>query len=183
MRRILSASRVAGFVAAAVAMGACSSSLQVNTDWNTTLDFTHYRTWNFQVDTSSYTTFNTERLRNAIASTLTAKGLTRSGQNPDLMVIYKVNLGSTEQMTTTGGAAWGPYRGGGVSTTSVQHIPTGALTIAMIDSKLNQLVWRGMADAQLQSDQGNSQVLDDAIAKMFAQFPPKAGQQPSSSDF
>ena len=179
-------------VLAAAALAACSS-LQTNTDWNTTIDFTQYKTWDFKQDTLPYSTFTQERIRSEIAAQMTKAGMKRDTVNPELRLNYRVNLGSQTQYQTvsTGGyaygpawGAWGGYGGMGVSTTTQHQIPTGALTIAMTDTKINQLVWRGEADAQL-NDQGqsNAQLVQNAINQMFAQFPPKKGTMPSSNDF
>jgi hypothetical protein len=185
---------LAGAAALAAVLGACSS-LNVNTDWNTTLDFTKYKTWDFKQDTLPYATFTQERVRSEIASTLMSKGLTRSETNPDLIVIWRANTSSTTQYTTvsTGygyGPAWGGYGyygggygGVGMSQTTAQQIPNGALTIAIVDSKLNQLVWRGEASAQLDNGQSNAQLIQQAIQQMFAQFPPKPGTMPGSTNF
>jgi hypothetical protein len=182
--------RIAGVAAAAV-LGACSS-LTVNTDWNTTIDFTKYKTWNFKQDTLPYSTFTQERIRQTIATTLTTKGLTREENNPDLVLVYRVNLRKQTQYTTvsSGGYGWGPawggyggYGGVGVSSTTAQEIPYGALTIAIVDPKLNQLVWRGEADAQLGDNESNAQLVQQAVQQMFQQFPPKAGVMPSNNNF
>lgn len=184
--------RVFGIVAAVAALGACSS-LTVHTDWNTTIDFTKYKTWDFKQDTLPYSTFTQARIRQTIATTLTQKGLTRVDKDPELILVYRVNLSSTTQYTTvsTGGygygPAWGGYGyggyGGGVSQTTAQQIPLGALTVALVDPKLNQLVWRGEADAQLGDAESNAQLVQDAITQMFQQFPPKPGTMPSQEQF
>jgi len=186
-----SLTRVAALAAAFAVLGACSS-LTVNTDWNTTIDFTKYKTFNFKADTLPYSTFTQERLRQTITSTLLAKGVARSETNPDLILIYRVNTRSETQYTTvsTGGYGYGPawggyggYGGVGVSQTTAQQIPYGALTIAIVDPKLNQMVWRGEADAQLSDNESNAQLVHDAITQLFAQFPPKAGVMPGSNQF
>jgi hypothetical protein len=186
-----SLTRVAGIAAALAVLGACSS-LNVNTDWNTTIDFTKYKTFDFKADTLPYSTFTQERLRSTIENTLKSKGVTRSQTNPDLILIYRVNLSSTTQYTTvsSGGYGYGPawggyggYGGVGVSQTTATEIPLGALTIAIVDPKLNQLVWKSEADAQLSDSESNAQLVQDAIKQMFAQFPPKAGQMPGQNQY
>src|SRR5664279_5431298 len=141
------------FSVAAVAAAMGCSSLTVNTDWNTTIDFTQYKTWNFKVDTLPYSTFTQARIRQAIANEMMNHGVTRDTLNPQLLVVYRINLSSQTQVQTVGyggygygpawggyGGYWGGYGGVGVSTTSVTQIPPGALTLAMVDTKLNQLV-------------------------------------------
>ena len=184
------------FSVAAVAAAMGCSSLTVNTDWNTTIDFTQYKTWNFKIDTLPYSTFTQARIRQAIANEMMNHGVTRDTLNPQLLVVYRINLSSQTQVQTVGyggygygpawggyGGYWGGYGGVGVSTTTVSQIPLGALTLAMVDTKLNQLVWRGEANAQLDDSQSNAQLVQQAMQQLFAQFPPKAGVMPSSSQF
>jgi len=189
-----SLARVVGVAAALAVLGACST-LKVNTDWNTTIDFTQYKTFNFKEDTLPYSTFTQQRLRSTIESTLLSKGVARSETNPDLILVYRVNLSTQTQYTTvsSGGYGYGPawggygayggYGGVGVSQTTAQEIPYGALTIALVDPKLNSLVWRGQANAQIGDTESNAQLVQDAIAQLFAQFPPKKGVMPGSNDF
>jgi len=186
-----SLTRVAALAATLAVLGACSS-LTVNTDWNTTIDFTKYKTFNFKVDTLPYSTFTQERLRQTITNVLLSKGVARSETNPDLILVYRVNMTKQTQYTTvsSGGYGWGPawggyggYGGVGVSQTTAQQIPYGALTIAIVDPKMNQLVWRGEADAQLGDNESNAQLVQDAVNQLFAQFPPKAGVMPGSNQF
>ncbi len=185
--------RAAALAAICVALGC--SSLTVNTDWNTTIDFTKYKTWTFKNDTVPYSNFTQQRIRQAIADQMLSHGLTRDDSNPQIIVIYRVNLSHQTQYTTVGyggygyGPAWGGYGGywggygGGVSTTTAQQIPYGALTLAMFDPKLNQLVWRGEANAQLNDNESNAQLVQQSMQQLFAQFPPKAGVMPSSNQF
>lgn len=186
-----SLARVVGVAATLAVLGACSS-LTVNTDWNTTIDFTKYKTFNFKADTLPYSTFTQERLRSTIANALLSKGVARSETDPDLILVYRVNMTKQTQYTTvsTGGYGYGPawggyggYGGVGVSQTTAQQIPYGALTIAIVDPKLNQMIWRGEADAQLSDSESNAQLVQDAITQLFAQFPPKKGVMPGSNNF
>ncbi len=182
--------------AAALVLGACGASIQISTDWNQSLNFTQFHTWDFQKDTLPYSTFMQERIRGAISDALTSKGLTRTETNPDLVVVWRVQRSTETQVTTTGssygygGGAWGGYYGrgygaggytSGSSTSSVQQIPVGALTVAMFDPKVNQLVWRGEANAEITEGTTSQQAIHDVIQQLFAQFPPKPGQHPQGS--
>jgi hypothetical protein len=180
---------------ALAALAACGGTLNVKADWNTTIDFTKYKTFDFKQDSVQYTTFTQQQVRTDLANTLIAKGLTRDTAAPQLRVAWRVNLSHETQYNTvtTGGYAYGPAWGGwggyggygstGVSTTSAKQIPVGALTVALIDTKANQLVFRGEADAQLEQGQSNAELIQQAIQRMFAQFPTKPGIMPSSNDF
>jgi hypothetical protein len=170
-----------GMGASTLVLGACST-LQIHTDWNTSLDFSKFHTWDFQKDTLPYSTFMQERIRTAIANNLGARGLTRTETNPDLVVVWRVQRSTETQLTTTGyGGAWGAWRGGGYSTTSVQKIPIGALTLAMFDPKINQLVWRGEAESQIDENSSSAQAINEVVGQLLAQFPPKPGMQPQGN--
>lgn len=177
---------------ALLTLAACSNSLNVNADWNTTIDFTKYKTFDFQHDTLAYSSFTQERVRTEIANTLQSKGLTRDESDPQLRVIWRVNTSTQTQYSTvsTGGYAYGPawggwggYGGMGMSTTTQETIPIGALTIALVDTKQNTLVWRGEADAQLEQGASNAELVHEAIQRMFAQFPTKPGIMPGNTEF
>lgn len=180
----------------ALLLGGCGGSLNVKTDWNTTVDFTKYKTFDFKHDTLGYSNFTQQRIRGEITNTLMSKGVARDSVNPELIVVWRVKLSSETQTTTvsTGGYAYGPawggyggywggYGGTGMTTTSQQQVPLGALTVAMVDSKTNHLIWRGEADAQLNDGASNAQLAHDAITRMFQQFPTHSGVMPGNSDF
>ncbi len=73
-----------------------------------------------------------------------------------------------------GGYGYGGYYGGmgyggvGVSTTTQQQIPMGNLIVVLVDTKLNEMVWRGNAKAEIAEDmQGRAQQLESAMNQMF----------------
>jgi hypothetical protein len=189
---------VAGAVALA-ALSACSS-VTVNTDWNSSIDFSQYKTFAWLPDTvdKDLEPFAQQRLTGAITAELVKHGLTQVTADPQLYVTFRAKRSSTTQYTTvsTGygyGAGWGGwgyyggygYGGGmGVSTTSQQQIPTGNLIVVLVDTKLNQMVWRSNAKAELSDDQeGRAEQLKSAMAQMFQQFPPKKGEQPGATGY
>jgi len=61
----------------------------------------------------------------------------------------------------------------GVSTTEVVQRTEGTLAVDIVDRARNQLVWEGAASKRVTDStrQNQDQVLDDAIADIFAQFP------------
>ena len=188
-------SAVAGAFAL-VALAACSS-VTVNTDWNSSLDFTQYKTFAWLPDTvdKDLEPFAQQRLTQAITAELVKHGLTQVTADPQLYVTYRAKRSSTTQYTTvsTGygyGGGWGGwygyggYGGMGVSTTSQQQIPMGNLIVVLVDPKLNQMVWRSNAKAELADDQqGRAEQLQSAMSQMFSQFPPKKGEQPGATGY
>jgi hypothetical protein len=61
----------------------------------------------------------------------------------------------------------------GMSTTEVVQRTEGTLGVDLVDRARNQLVWEGAATARVtdQMRQNRDQVLDSAIADIFAKFP------------
>jgi Domain of unknown function (DUF4136) len=183
-------------VLAAAALLAACSSVTVNTDWNTNIDFTKYKTYAWLADTvdKDLPPFAAQNLTNAINQQLQQHGLTEAKSDPELYVTFRAKVHSYTQYTTTttgmgygygyGWGGWGCYGCGGgmaVSTTSAQQIPAGNLIVVLVDPKINEMVWRASASADLQSDmEGRASQLKDAMKQMFAQFPPKKGQLPGS---
>jgi len=183
-------------LAVAAVLGACSS-VTVNTDWNTSLDFTTYKTYAWLPDTvdKDLSPFAQQNIKAALDKQLQKKGLKEVTADPQLYVTFRASVHSTTQYTTVstgygygygyGWGGWGCYGcGGGVgySTTTAQQVPNGNLIVVLVDPKLNEMVWRSNAKAELADDfSGRAQQLQEAMSQMFSQFPPKKGEQPGSS--
>ncbi len=60
-----------------------------------------------------------------------------------------------------------------MSTTEVVQRTEGTLAVDIVDRARNQLVWEGAATKRVTDStrRNQDQVLDDAIAEIFAQFP------------
>ena len=175
---------------ALVALAACGGTLNVKADWNTTVDFTTYKTFDFQHDSLAAPALTQQRVHDDIAATLMSKGLTRDAADPQLHVIYRINVSSETQVTQVqsggyaNGPAWNGWNGyGGMSAGTQKQVPLGALTVALIDTKENKLVWRGEADAELDQGQSGTELIQQAVQRMFKQFPTKPGVMPADEDF
>jgi hypothetical protein len=75
------------------------------------------------------------------------------------------------------GAGHGRYYGWGApSSVDVYQYKEGTLIVDVVDAKTKQLVWRGFATGTVDPDakpEQRERKLNDAIAQMMAQFPPK----------
>ena len=197
--KLISRSTLTAFgIALAATLGACSS-VKVNTDWNSSIDFTQYKTFAWLPDTvdKNLPPFAQERLTTAITGELVKHGLTEVKADPSLYVTFRAARDARTQYTTVstgygygagwggwGGYGYGGYGGMGVSTTSQEVIPTGNLIVVLVDPKINRMVWRGNASADLSDDASERmQQLKEAMSQMFGQFPPKKGQIPGSSEY
>jgi hypothetical protein len=66
----------------------------------------------------------------------------------------------------------------GTSTTTVQNIPTGQLSVDIGDAKTKKLLWVGTSSDTLAAGNPdkNQKKLNKALDKMFQKFPPSAAK-------
>ena len=168
-------------VVAAMALSACST-LKTSYDARPGTDFSKYKTFAFKDTEDIKNTILVDRIKGALSTQLTAKGLTRNESNPDLWVVAHPRLSKQTQINTYN-TGWGygyyGYRGGmggmGTSTSTVEEIPVGTLVIDLVDTKDKELVWRGTASDTLQENatpEERDKNLNAAMAKLFENFPP-----------
>jgi len=119
-----------------------------------------------------------KRIQDAVTRGLQAKGLQKSSQNPDFVIVMhgmtEDKLDITDWGYSTGSYYRGGYWGGGHNI-SVNEYTEGTLTLDFIDSKSKQLLWRGVAKGTVDPNatpQKRTQRINDAVAKLLEQFPP-----------
>jgi hypothetical protein len=165
-------------LAVAAAVAACSS-ITTNADYNPATDFSKYKTWAWHETESVKDSIWRDRIKTAVTDELRTKGLTPSESNPDLWVVAHTRLDEQTQINTYNsgwGYGWGWGYGAGMTTSTVSQIPVGTLIVDLVDTNQKQLVWRGTATKTLSPDaspETKQKNLQEAVAKMFANFPPK----------
>jgi hypothetical protein len=111
-----------------------------------------------------------------------AAGFTLSESDPDLLINFVVSTRETIQTRPSSSASMHHSRGryntwsgwsASASTTEVVQRTEGTLGVDIVDRARNQLVWEGAATKRVTDSTRRNQdeVLDDAIAEIFAQFP------------
>ncbi len=165
---------------AAAASLACST-MTTAVDYDHTVDWSKYRTFQLATGTPAPTTFVQKRIDNAITSTLTSKGWQAAASNPNILVYSHVVLSEQTQLNTMnmggyGYRGWGGW-GGGMTTTTVQKIPIGTLVIDLVDPATKEMVWRGTASDQVSGKGEDSGKVDEAMQKLFKDFPPAPGSK------
>lgn len=154
---------------------------KVNLDYDKDTDFSKYKTYSFGQGTPAPETLMDQRIRQAIASQLAAKGLTQVDSNADLFVVYHCAIDKQTQLNTTslGGFGWGAgWRrwggfGDGDAITRVEQIPIGTLIVDIGDMAQKRYIWRGTATKTLSTNpEKNAKSINEGIQKMFAMFPP-----------
>ena len=147
----------------------------VKVDYDKAASFTGFATYAWAKGTPVQNGLMDQRIIDGIDRQLAAKGLRKvdASANPDLRVLYHGATGTETQLNTTDMGGWGYRWGGGMSTTTVQNIPTGKLVVDIGDAKTKKLLWMGTAsDTLSDKPEKNEQKLNKALDKMFKKFPP-----------
>jgi hypothetical protein len=152
---------------------------KVSVDFDKEANFTAYKTYAWTQGTPVQNPLMDQRITSGVDKQLAAKGLQKVdvSANPDLAVLYHGAVGAETQLNTmnTGGYGWGYRRVGGMgmSTTTVDKIPVGHLTVDIGDAKTKKLLWMGNAsDTLSDKPEKNEKKINNALDKMFKKFPP-----------
>jgi hypothetical protein len=165
---------------AAAASLACST-MSTAVDYDHTINWSNYKTFQIMEGTRSPVTFTQKRIEDGITQALTAKGLQPTTSNPNLLVYPHVVLSQEKQWNTMSMGGFG-YRGwggmgGGMATTTEQNIPIGTLIVDMVDPNSKEMVWRGTATDQVSGTGEDQGTINQAMDKLFANFPPAPGSK------
>jgi hypothetical protein len=157
---------------------ACST-MTTSVDYDHTVNWSNYKTFQIMEGTKAPTTFTQKRIDDGITQALTAKGWTATTTNPQILVYPHVVLSEQTQLNTMNMGGFG-YRGwggmgGGMSTTTVQKIPIGTLIVDLVDPATKEMVWRGQAQDQVKANGESAETINEAMQKLFQNFPPTPG--------
>jgi len=175
-----------------LALVAWTAHAQVHIDFDKRINFGQYKTFKFEPgkvirnlgvrDTSNV--FMNQYINEAVTKDLTAKGLSPSETNPDLIITYLAGAREKREiqnyMNNTGffypyyrfyglGGWWGPQW----NSFWVNNYEEGTVIIDVYDAKTDQLVWRAYAVSSINNFNEKKFVAHE-IAKSFHKFPPKA---------
>nr|WP_321410846.1 DUF4136 domain-containing protein [uncultured Allomuricauda sp.] len=167
------------FIVLIVLLASCSS-VKVNYDYDKTVDFSSYSTYNYYSDMQSgLSQLDEKRLLNALDSTLKARGY-RLAEEPELFINILSNefRGAPNNNVGVGIGGGGRNVGGGISV----GLPLGgpnmqrSIQIDLVDAQRDALVWQAVAESSLRENASPS-VREDklraVVKKVFSKFPPK----------
>src|SRR5262245_3209680 len=162
---------------AAAAIVACST-MTTSVDYDHTVNWSKYNTFQIMTGTPAPTTFTQKRIDDGITQALQAKGWQPTTSNPSILVYSHVVLSQEKQWTTTSMGGFG-YRGwggmgGGMAQTTQTNIPMGTLIVDLVDPNTKEMVWRGLAQDQVKANGESAQTINEAMQKLFQNFPPGA---------
>ena len=152
---------------------------KAHVDFDHACDFSHYKTyrWAGPPNASALNQLMQERVIGFVEEAMAAKRLRRVETGGDLLVNFHMNVRQEEVFTTFGdpmGFGWYSGWGGGVSTTIAQVIQLGTLTVDIVDSHKNQLVFEGVSTAPISSKPAhNTKRLAKAVNEIFEKYPPR----------
>jgi hypothetical protein len=167
----------------AIGLVACSS-ITTTYDYDKTVDFTKYKTYNFTPEALKLgiQELNRDRLLAAIDKEMAARGFTKS-DNPDALIdlLGKLEQKQTATATSSGGGMYGYGRygyGGGFSTTTVNYddYTEGTLFINFVDRSTEKIVWQGRGTKTLNenaSPEKREANIKNGVAMIYQKFPVK----------
>jgi|RhiMetdeSRZDD1v2_1073273.scaffolds.fasta_scaffold36146_2 uncharacterized protein DUF4136 len=180
--RAPAAARLAGVLPAAalaIALGGCGSSMTVATDYDRAANFTSYKTYSWRKGTPLPNPLMSQRVVAAIDAQMAKKGFTKvDSAASDVTVTYHAAADkSMDVQTFHSGSAygcWGGCYGSSMSSTTVTPVTTGTLIVDIVDSKTNNMLWRGSgSDTVSDNPSENEGKVNEAVSRMFENFPPK----------
>ena len=171
--------RILALVVLSLVVSCAAVAQKVNVDWDREANFSMYHTYMWQQSPHPAKGFWDQRITDAVDKQLQAKGLTKVDSNPDVWVVYSNSIHDQKETVGTGynmGPYWGWGWWGGPTTTTYNTYVTkiGTLVVELSDAKQHELLWRGSATDTI-SDNSNKNIktLDNAVNKLFKNYPPK----------
>jgi hypothetical protein len=152
-----------------------SFAQQVKTDYDRSADFSKYKTYSWE-KVQTQDPLWVDRIKEAVNTALTAKGLTPVESGGDVAVVA-IEMTKNQRTLNTfydgfgGGWRWGG--GFGDATTTVENYKVGTLVLDLFDANTKKVIWRGSSSDTL-SDKSDKNIknLDKGVQKMFDHFPP-----------
>jgi hypothetical protein len=162
-----------------VASCTTAPSVSIKTDYDHSASFGKYHTYVLDTAATGLGPTNGAVLQQALRASLAARRLKETGANASLYIVSAVI--TSEKLNVVPGygvtvARFGAYRTWAMNA-EVQQYTEGTLVIDFVDGKTHKLVFRGLAQAAVGSQQArNANAIQEGVTKIVAQFPgPGAG--------
>ncbi len=160
-----------------IMLSQCSPEIQAYTDYDPDYDQWSYKTFNWSEKTSAeqnpiyYNDLNDKRIKKAVLKQLQKLHYRFVSDSAELILQYHIIV-EDKSVVLTEPFGYGPYwmqRNQNVYTYS-----QGTLILDLMDTRINQLVWRGWAVAAVDGINSPEQIdnlIETAVKKMFIKFP------------
>ncbi|MBA5793374.1 DUF4136 domain-containing protein [Flavobacterium sp. xlx-214] len=167
----------------AVLFLASCSSVQVNTDYDSSVNFNEFKTYAFMkdgVDKINISDLDKKRILKAIDEQMAAKGYTKS-ENPDLLINLFTDAKQVVHVNNYGGWGYGYYRPWGWNPwmmgpgyQSVSTSTQGILFIDVLKASNKELIWQGKGTGYLTNKQSKKEErTKEFVTKVLETFPNK----------
>lgn len=170
---------------AVIFLAGCAGGPTVRVDQDTAANLSQYRTFGFydrlETDKPRYSTLTTARLKDATIREMERLGYRHDESKPDLLVNFSANVSDRQDVTKTPASVRGVYGyrpaayrawSGYAYDIDVREYKAGTLIIDLIDARQKRLVWRGIAEGELnKKDQKDpAATIDRAVTGIFSKF-------------
>ena len=159
-------------------LAACAAST-TSAAGDRSVDFSRFKTYAWKEVRARQDPAVEAETESAVDSALASKGLRKVAAGPDLWVVEHTRLSSQAQVSTydsgwgySAGEGWG----GSATTGTVSPVSVGDLLVDLVDTANQKLIWRGSASQAVDpaaSRERRDRMISQAVAKMFAGYPPK----------
>lgn len=157
---------------------ASCSTIRVTTDYDTSADFSKYKSFAFYkkgIDKAEISDLDKRRILKAVESEMLAKGFTKS-EEPDLLVnIFAKSTQRVDVYNNNFYYGWHPWYYGPNFGTQISKYTEGTLFIDLIDANKKELAWQGIGSGGL-STYGNvakkEEKIKEFVAEIMEQYPP-----------
>jgi len=169
-------------ILALIAAAGCRPPLTVDSDYETSTDFSKYKSWAWlpgaKTSEKDIDDLTAQRLRSAIEAELPKRGVTKAEGGADLHVSFQASVHrkiSSSPASVGLGYGWGPAHVG-VSKSADTSYDEGTLILDLVDAKTKTLVWRGTATGTVQKDNSPEERETNiklAVGHLLEGYPPK----------
>ncbi len=179
---------------AGLVLSACASQPNIKSDYDPSVDFSKYKTFNFYkpmgIENPNYSSLLGQMFRDSITREMEQRGYTLA-ENPDLLMNVSARMEDKTRVTTYNQPMYGgyygyrsgfydPWMGYGYGTqTHVSQYTEGTINIDMVDASAKRMVWEGVAVGKVTGDKSNEEArvaINSGVTEMFANYPFRAGQ-------
>ncbi len=184
--------KIAGLAAVVLLASGCSGN-NIRSDYDPSVDFSQYETYNFFADagpdSTNYQSFFSTYMVAAISREMEARGYEKS-DDPDLLVNFNARLRDKTDVRTTPAPTMGmgyygyrrgfydPWMGYGYATeTHVSQYTEGTFNIDLVDARRKKLVWEAVSVGRV-TDKALEELeerVNEGVPKFFATYPFVAG--------
>jgi len=146
-----------------------ASAQTVAVDYDRQVDFSKFKSYAWVSGEPASNPLVHKRIVSGIEAQLASKGWTQNNETPNALVVYYAAIDAERQLNAWGN---GP-RWNGFGSAKIETILTGQLVVDVYDARNEELIWRGVvSDEVSDKPEKNEKRLNEAIAKLFKQFPP-----------